>query len=599
MTLKIDYNINGIGLINPYIFPFTEKLLLNKKLSVETRLKETNQLGSIKYIHNGAHYNRYEYTLLQISILHFIKSNSEIGLGTSFNQRSGWHVANCDSLDYTFVDILQSMVLCANLGHFKETFAANKVWYHLLKINFKNFNTIFRNSLTKTSKGIFDKFMREGDYQKLHLINSIYILNRSKETKLYCELFEGFINIKDDSDVQKKWIDLYNKVRKVSYTVLDSHFSYIPIDIDLQNILFNQNLFIDELSKQNSTLFSIIDRLNDLLEDTLYLENNALLMGSYRSEEIEKDIRNYFQHVNSSVKLKDINSLLLDSSSSPFYKSSVISTQNIPWDMNLNLSLTYSVDDIHKFPMDLFEEEKKYRRKVGKNSFVAISFNPDFSKYRTVFSIKKEINKIEKVKKTIKIISLASKEYLYLKDFSKSVVNNGDMKNVFCKKIITYIFRNIMVEDYYCEYNFSKKHSPFFIEKGSKSAAKRLKKYLVELKNHNIYSEDQLHEIETVYNRLNELKYKGLIIIYVGSLRFINAERKSVCELDGVVLMPDNKKAFLNVIEAKNYKLSSQCENKAVKQLNQKFLEIIENEIFEDVSPKVVPGCGAYVELKV
>lgn len=297
-VIKIEYNINGIGVITPVIYPFPSILYNEDGINLVSKLKEINQLGTIKFIHNGAHYTRYEYVLLQIMLINFVKNNSEWGLGSEFNFSS---VGITEDLNYpnkiTGAEILQLIVLFSNQGHFKETFSSNKVWFHLLYTNKHSLKSFFKRGLTSEGKVLVDKLLSNTDYQKIQWINTLFILSRSEKHRDYRLLCEHILNkiLSDESDNWDKWIDIYSKIRKVAYIVLDSHFSHIPISVNLQNVLFNEGFFIDELSKNRSGLMGTFDRINDLLEDTLYLENNALLMGTFRSLFIYNKINKFIK----------------------------------------------------------------------------------------------------------------------------------------------------------------------------------------------------------------------------------------------------------------------------------------------------------------
>ena len=605
MIIEIEYNINGIGVINSNLYPLSQKLFSNSKLGIENRLKNTNQLGSIRYIHNGAHYNRFEYVLLQMTILYVIKQNSEIGLSSNFNFKKNWGMVLTDyqsQYKISGAEIMQCIFICTNLGHFKETFAANKVWFNLLSRDTNGIRKAMRSGLSKESKQIFDNLLNNYDYQRLHLLNSLFILNRNQNTKIHLAIFEKFVELSINSTTLDKWVDLYSKIRTVSYIVLDSHFSYIPIDVDLQNLLFNQKLFIDEILKQNSTLFAVLDRLNDLLEDTLYLENNALLMGTYRSIEIEKDLLDYFSSLetqNGILKVSNITDLLLNTQNSPLFKSSDINSRGIPWDVNKNLSITYNIFDRDKYPTDVFEKEKLVRKKMGASCHIAFNFNPTYTKYRTVFAIDKNLSSVLTIKKCIKIISYALNEYLDLKDYCNEVINNGKMREVVSKKLLTFIFRNLFSKDLFCEFEYNKRKSPFFIGKGTKAVAYQLSLYIQQCEQEKLFNKDTIHEIKSLYSRLNNIEYRGLIIVYAGSLKFIGADKSTKCEVDGIILMPGRKRGQLNIIEAKNYSSRSRRISEAEKQLEKMFIPLIKPELKSLFVKNVINNSGAYLELKL
>ncbi|WP_440970772.1 hypothetical protein ACSS6N_06745 [Peribacillus frigoritolerans] len=596
-SIKLEYNINGIGIISPVIYKFPNGLYQNKSLNLERKLRDTNQLGAIRYIHNGAHYTRYEYVLLQYMLINFVQKNSEIGLGSRFNFKS-WGIDK--ELKYegkiSGAEVLELIVLYANMGHFKDTFSSNKVWFHYLIEDHYGVKKALKKGISSEGKKLLDKLIENSDYQKIQWLNALYMLSRTSELQDYRVICEKIVEniLYNEND---KWMDLYNKIRKVSYIVLDSHFSYIPIEISLQNVLFNHSLFIDEILKNNSNLFGTLERINELLEDTLYLENNALLVGTYRSLDIYKKLGDY---LNSNKDLKDvakINKLILDNEESPLYEESNIIENDIPWNKEKNLSLTFRIKERKGFPADVFKREMEILNKLGPDCYVGFSFSPSFEKYRTVYSLGKKLSDKKLLNKCLSIISQGVDDYLEYKHFSLKEVNNGPLIDVVTKKIITYLFRNILKDDYFCEYNYSNKLCPFILEIGSKKALNKLNLYIEEFKK--IFPEDKdgLHELCALRNRVCNINYRGLTIVYAGSLRFIDSNKKSVCELDGLILTPKNKKNYLEVIEAKNLSTKSQRKSVAMKQLNEKFLPLVDEIIDEDIEIKEIDNFGAYVSL--
>lgn len=379
--------------------------------------------------------------------------------------------------------------------------------------------------------------------------------------------------------------------------VLDSHFSHIPISISLQNVLFNERLFIDELNKNNSGLFGIFDRVNDLLEDTLYLENNSLLMGTFRSKYIYEEVAKFIEKNNDIKDIAKINKLMIEQDESPFYEDFKISVRDIPWNKDKNLSITFRVRQKDGFPKDVFQEELDSLKKLGNRCYLGFNYSPDFSKYRMVYSLDKELEQDKTINKCLQIISVAIDKYLSYKEFSYGEVNNGPLEEVVLKKVITYLFRNLLKEDYFCEYEYPTFTSPFIIDRGSKKVIDRLNIYINEYIERYPDNKDALHEFYAIKKGLEDMNYKGLVIIYIGSLKFIDKDKRSICELDGIILTPKNKELFLSVVEAKNLSSKKQRSSVAEQQLKEKFLPILPASIVS-IEMESLKNYGAMVKLK-
>lgn len=278
---NIEYNINGIGTINIEIFGFSGGLLKDSKLNLVYKLKGINQLGAIRYVHNGAHYTRYEYVLLQIMLINFVKDNGQMGLNSKrqFNKFFNANPPVSNEIKISGADLLILAVIYGNMGYFKDTFSSNKVWYYFVKNDIANIQKLFKKGLKGNSKKLFNIILDTNEFQRIQWLNSLFILSRKSEYSAYREICELILE-ELLSNQKNKYIDLYRKLRKVSYIVMDSHFSHIPISIDLKSILFDRKFFVDQVDKKISGFMDVFSRMNDLLEDTLYLENNAILIGA-------------------------------------------------------------------------------------------------------------------------------------------------------------------------------------------------------------------------------------------------------------------------------------------------------------------------------
>ncbi|ASF38199.1 hypothetical protein CEH05_03365 [Halobacillus halophilus] len=569
----------------------------DSKLKIEHKLKDINQLGAIKYIHSGAHYTRYEYVLLQFMLINFIKNNSEWGLGSRFNFSSLGNPELSYERKITGAEILELIVLFGNLGHFKDTFSSNKVWFHYLFTNKYDLRNCLKKGLKSNGKNLLNKLLSSGNSYKIQWINTLFILSRTENLDDYRIICEEVVN-KILSNKTDKWLDIYYKIRKVSYVVLDSHYSHIPISISLQNVLFNEKLFVDELSKYSSGLMGAFDRVNDLLEDTLYLENNTLLMGTYRSMDINTKLQIHLDNNQDNKAISKIKMLISGETASPFYEDFKISDEEIPWDKDRNLSITYFIKHREYFPEDVFQKELAVSKKLGKECYVAFNFSPSFSKYRTVYSINKKLEHSKQIKECLKIIRIALEDYLLYRKYSFEEVSNGRLEEVVMKKMITYFFRNLLTEDYFCEFDYIKNSSPFIIENGCKKTINKVDEYIEYYKSNSPHEKDAIHELETVKASLKSISYKGLMIVYLGSIRFINNDKKSVCELDGLILTPKHNAENIRVIEAKNLRKKKRRTTVAAKQLEEQFTPLLSNYFKSKLVTEDIEGFGAQIKIR-
>lgn len=548
------YIINGIGEITYDFYGKADEVVVSKDARVLKKLSNINQLGSIKIMYNGANYTRLEYLLLQVSLVNLVKESIDNGLG-SVNKKVTEQLGS-DKL--TGGEILQLLFIFSNVGHLKDTFSANKVIMHLLKENKYKLKSSFKKGLKGSDAAdFFDDVITKGDYHKIQWLNSIFLINRTKYAYL-SKLIKIMINEEYDKDL----INLFSRIRQLSYIVLDLNYSRLPIDFNLYKLLHDKNMLVDQILQERSALFSTLDTLNDLLQESLYMENNALLGCTQRSFDLYNQTIRYMEQYNnpSNIAIAKIKDLLTDDKCSPFYRETKWTSANVPWNKNLLLSITYNVEENNIFPNDIFKQEFDIKNKLGQDIYLAYHFSPSHEIYREVYSIKQGKYNAQNVNK---ILNIASSDYLVYQNGAKKITNNGKLNIVVVKKLLTYLFRNILKEDYYCKFQYKEidNFSPFIVTKGTKSALRYLNKYIERYIKRNPNDKDFIHELNAVKSVLETQSYKGLIIVYAGSLTFSKSKEKDICELDGVILYPNRKKGCVRIIEAKNTrsKYSTAC----------------------------------------
>ncbi|PTL13820.1 hypothetical protein BUZ08_13530, partial [Staphylococcus gallinarum] len=459
-----------------------------------------------------------------------------------------------------------------------------------IKHNQNEVKTSLKKGLKGKSKILLERIINEGHVNKLHWITTLYILSRKAKYNKYRELCEIILEklISQCNDIT---FDIYNKIRKVSYVVLDSHFSPIPVTLSFQHMVFDGTAFVDELLKYNSSLLDTVDKMNDLLETTLYAENNVLLSSCLNNRILYKNITEKLNK-NKGEYINIINELLVHSDSL-FYKNNMV--DEIRWDKDKNLSIGYKFKDKIDIAIDTMDLEMKAHKKIGNTCYIAYSNSSDSLRFRTVYALSGNKDKNEIPIKLLNVIKLACNDYFKFKDNSYKEIDNGYLEDVVIKKIITYLFRNILNDDYFCEYNDLGLSNAYILTKGSKNAAAKIEDII---QNSEINNKDIKHEINAVKQCLNEINYKGIILVCLGSLRFVGKKKKSICELDGVIFIPRNEDKFLYVVEAKNKNPKSKRYSEAKRQLNDGMKEQIkENNI--DIEINELTDYGAILTCEV
>lgn len=567
---KITYNLTGQGLLTTLVYPHTQ--VLYKFLSnyhYDAKWHYTNQLGALRNFLHGAHHTRYEYIVLQWTLIHQLKEKVT-GLGLSsthdvFGQLPG--VGKNPSGG----EILQCLAILTNMGHFPDTFSASRAWLHLLKKNQGKIRTTFRAGLHNEDKKLLDKMVKKFDTYEIHLVNALFLLERYRraeqgnDTVNFCrKLLASYIS-REHKKLTKLW-EIYGIIRQLSYLILDSHYAPIPFVLDLSSILLNFDQVFEQILNRNSEFQKGVRQLDRVLQETLYMTGNALITVATRTEEILKKFANIGQDrswTRISI-IRDLLEPLTQSSneiSSIFQQYSSVDFPTPDWDSAKLLEQKYLLTRKYQnvFPKDTVDWESRIREKLGVNSCrVAAQYYPRSSTIKISFAINKKLEPQKCLTKCLDIV----KEVMELEYQAKRFNYHNKVQYDNDEKVLLFLLKAVFGWDTSYRLEFPEVKStldqdrvdtyPIFLEKGAVKTASRLEKHINLIREE--LNPDQLHEYTLTQRVLKELNYRGFVIVFAGSTKLCMPGSKTEdAEFDSVVYLPGRKdNDFLLLIEAKN-----------------------------------------------
>ena len=246
------------------------------------RLKKLNQLGPI-FVKKRMRRSRYDYMMLQL-YLHQITSelggklpysyNSSINkkcLSKEFQEEFGY-------IKITMADVVQLLTISYNLGHFYNTFSSSRALLILAKRNTDFVKQFKASSSDHRFKKAFQTMLNNHNYKKMHLLNSILVLERCDQTKvsvkLAIELLYQYLKKESLEDSEKLYLafDFFHKVRDVSYIAYDTQIATTPFRVDLFNKQGLANLLRELLEEYNdgSEAQNLIHSMDRMLDASLY-----------------------------------------------------------------------------------------------------------------------------------------------------------------------------------------------------------------------------------------------------------------------------------------------------------------------------------------
>lgn len=177
-NLKVEIDVY------PYATELYEEL---EHIGIINRVKEIPQLGVIKVAKRLAK-TRYDYIMLQLYLHQMIKNHLQGHLRLTYN--------NCVAAkefhnDYKYTkmdrpsigDILQLLTIVYNIGHFYNTFTASRAVTMLSSEDDIFYDIVVGASTSDRFHEAAQSILNSKNYQRLHLLNSILILERCDQAK--------------------------------------------------------------------------------------------------------------------------------------------------------------------------------------------------------------------------------------------------------------------------------------------------------------------------------------------------------------------------------------------------------------------------------
>lgn len=261
-------------------------------IGIIQRIKNISQLGVIK-VPKKMNKSRFDYMVLQLYFHQLIKKSLQSQLKLTYNNPVSSKEFHKDyqyrTPDFkpTIGDMLQVLTIVYNLGHFINTFTASRAAVLLAEKNMKFRNLFINSSIEQRFLNISQKLLSEYNYHRLHLLNSLLVLERCDQNKqsviLAQELLYAYLEedaLPENSKLHYVF-EVFRSVRKVSFISYDLQVANTPLIIDLCNEKAILLLFKELLSVYNDQLpaTQMITSIGKMLDDTVYNENsNAYLL---------------------------------------------------------------------------------------------------------------------------------------------------------------------------------------------------------------------------------------------------------------------------------------------------------------------------------
>lgn len=600
------YNLPGYGTLSTSLFPYTERLYeMLKEYGYDARLKRTSQLGILRTIFPGAHHTRYEYVFIQwalVSELLKIKNANYASLSLKTSREELGKLFGMDKFP-TGAELLQVLILLANIGHLPETIASSRSLLHLLRTDNK-LRMSFKSGLSKEDYSFFDEVLDDFQIYNVQYLTSLFMLQRHKRyvneefIDFPSKIIRSYINRESESEPLKKIWSLFDSIRRISYLTLDSHYAPVPFSINLASIILNIGDIVDEVIDSNSGFQNALKQLSAVMRDNVYMCGPSLLAQSKVTEKMLMNFDEVKEKTYSRIGIRDLikPSFTFTEELSKVFNDQPGDILEPDWDNDYLIQLEYysGISFSKKLVDDTVALEIRKRNKIGK-SRVRVGVQLDYPRkhLNITYSLLRGITEHNRFKSIASTVSDIMSYELFL-------VNQGKIKPNYKNryKCIEFALKAIFRTP--CHYKFEVPKLSIdatHIGKGAKSTSKWLTNYILKIKKTCQISEDYEHELTFTSTVLSLLPYKGILLCFVGSTKIsFDPNPTDSAEFDGIILFPNENpyEIFAVVIEAKN---QSNGHTTGKKQLQKRLEECCRPIVEYDI--KQVVGQGAYAILRL
>lgn len=523
------------------LYPYATELYQElDSIGIIDRIKEIPQLGVIKVKKKLAK-TRFDYVMLQLYLHKLIKSNLQRDLRFTYNNYIN---AKEFRQDYSYTDnkskpsmgdIFQLLTIVYNIGHFYNTFTASRAITMLSEENNTFYDLVTNACSDDRYQNAAKKILNNKNYQRLHLLNSILILEQCDKSKqsisIALEILYSYINeqsLPEESKL-KYAFTVFRSVRTVSYMAYDLQIAETPLTIDLCNEKAMLLLLKELLSMYNDNQSSnhLVNSVTKLLDDTVYNENSNAICY-YK---ISRKMVSLITRKPSYVALNYYNDLFIK-------KDSILNrnyTHKRDYVQSQILKLTFTADERLVSEELLSDLEKINNTRVG-------YYDRHSGEQTILVSIKNSCDS-------------ATKRYAAYKTL-KCAINY--------LRRISYIDpcdpRFLLVAKFFLFYLFDE--NPVVIKptisrdtcvictRGKKTRIRAIQNLLKS----SIGNEDENHEVEFLLSQISDDSINDTTITIPASIVVYqkNAVGRKLNEFDGIIIHPMRKEKQVIFLEAKN-----------------------------------------------
>jgi hypothetical protein len=562
--MNLKYNVPYLGKVNARLFDESVNCysLLDSCGHIE-RMKSIDQLGVIRGACEGAHHSRWEYVMVQLSLIH--------QLCTLKDENTGRNVANGLGLQsrteflersISGASIIQMWILLFNSGHLPGTFSSERGLLEYCKDN-SSFKRIFRAGLPEGYiRVFFDDVLENEEIYNFHKLLIYFHLNRYRRIQQYDTGSSKFVDFllsvlnyyfepHENLERQENLKKIFERIRQLSYLFLDSQYASFPLNFDLSKIFLNFQDYVDELFKlKNSSIIRTLNSFEDLLSINMYHASKPISGLGVHEEHVKGLIHE--EGVNS---IRDLQKLLMNRKDilDPDFRL-IYDKRDI---IHLLFEINYSFPVINEYIMKKFrqnlsyESEQKLNSNYGKSNCILTFQSANLSNHVAIaLTMRNHL-----LKRNMVVVGK------FLKDMINLNFNIKDKENTFIKNLIDEIFQNPYEKLFLSILEYISSNDIFFEFKAeeigksilpTKRGLKNMSKEIDDILKNSGLNNQRFQEIKALENSITDLNHRSGILTSLSSIDVYDHNRDSITDIDGCALGFKDGKLGILLVEAKN-----------------------------------------------
>lgn len=516
------------------LFPTATELYENlDTIGIVKRVQEIQQLGLIK-VNSNLIKSRYDYILLQLYFHQIIKKNMQSCLRYSYNNyvKKKEFLAECAEIkdNVSIADIIQCLTIAYNIGHFYNTFTASRSVI-MLAIEDDTFLSNIKSACSSPRfSTLCDDIISKRDYLRMHLLNTLIILNQCdpslESIKLTKEIIYAYLEeqrLPKDSKLHFVF-NLFRIVRNNAYVAYDLQISSTPFSFDLCNENAVMNFFKESLSEFNDcrSALELVRSIQKLLDSTVYNENSNAICYYQISRKMHREMINDY----SGIWDDYYQEYFLNKSS----RFNSVYIQRRDYDQDGILKITFG-EDHRLLAEDLIDS-------LEHTDNIRTGYYDRYSNDTTVLIALKRSCK-DKSKTAFKVLKLVVS---YLRRME--LAPDDDRYILATKFFLRHLFveRNVIIKPTINE------KKCVFCTRGKSRRIEELQMILEK----SIGNIDEEHEVQAIINIIKKDQKNDTCITVPGSTLVFSPNGQKLCEIDGIVIYPQRKNKQIIILEAKN-----------------------------------------------